>query len=442
MTDRRAFLARSAHWVGGAGALSALEALSRIEAPGRRLEALLEASTASPTPSWRDESGLPTRDAYLLDPGIHYLNHGSIGTIPRAVHEAHVELLRTCESNPWLYMWDEPWREPVETTRRRAAALMGCDPESVALTHNTTEGFNLLAQGLPLGPGDEVLFSTLNHPGASIPFDVHGARRGYAVRRFEWPLEDVPSLSEADVVALTLAAIRPETRLLVLPHIDNTVGLRHPIETLAARAKALGVRWVAVDGAQALGMLPVHLGRSGVDFYAASPHKWIQAPKGVGLLYVAPGEVDTVAPLWVSSGRAGAAPSIRRFEDYGTRNLPEIVTLGHALAFQETIPTVEREARHRALWAETLDRVDGSGGTFRLRSPRRWEVASAITLVETVGVPSQTVFQRLWPEDGVVFRPFRTASGLDGSRLSPNVQTESLTLAAFFDGARRLTRGG
>lgn len=431
LPDRRTFLKSGARWAGGAAAL-----LAAFE-PAREVFA----SALSLAPAGRGTSGLPGVDEYLLDPGVRYLNHGSIGTIPKVVHEAHTAYLRLCETNPWLYMWDAPWRAPVEETRTRAARLLGCDPETVALTHNTTEGFNLLAQGLPLGPGDEVLFSSLNHPGAAIPWTVQSPRRGFSVRRFELPIEDIPSLSQDDVVALHLAQIRPETRVLVLPHVDNTVGLRHPVHTLAARAKAMGVRWVAVDGAQAVSMFPFRLEGSDIDFYSASPHKWVQSPKGVGLLYVTPAELDTVAPLWVSSGRASAAPSIRRFEDYGTRNLPEIVALGDALAFQETVSPVAREAHHLATWARVLDRVDATPG-FRWHSPRDGSSAASLYLVETVGVPSATLFQRLWPEDGLVFRAFRTPTGIDGARLSPNLQTDPDDLETFFRRAEAARSNG
>jgi len=106
---------------------------------------------------------------YLLSPDVLYLNHASIGTIPRAVHEARVRYLTLCESNPHLYMWGEAWVAPKEAVRSKGAALLNCTPQEIAVTHNTTEGFNLLALGLDLGAGDEVLFSSLNHGGASAP---------------------------------------------------------------------------------------------------------------------------------------------------------------------------------------------------------------------------------------------------------------------------------
>jgi hypothetical protein len=51
------------------------------------------------------------RDRYMLSPEVTYLNHGSIGTIPRAVHEARAAYLEICETNPWLYMWSGAWED-------------------------------------------------------------------------------------------------------------------------------------------------------------------------------------------------------------------------------------------------------------------------------------------------------------------------------------------
>jgi selenocysteine lyase/cysteine desulfurase len=116
------------------------------------------------------------RDRYLLDPGVTYFNHGSIGTIPRVVQDARSAYLDLCETNPWLYMWGGAWEEPRELVRRKAADLLGCDAVELAFTHNTTEGFNTLAGGLALGPGDQVLFAYMygEHGYVFRPFNTQG----------------------------------------------------------------------------------------------------------------------------------------------------------------------------------------------------------------------------------------------------------------------------
>ena len=107
---------------------------------------------------------------YLLKENSSYLNHASIGTVPKVIHEAHVKYLEICESNPSLYVWGSIWKEVTENTRQLASSLIHCNVDDLAITHNTTEGFNILAHGLQLSQNDEVLFSSLNHAGASMPW--------------------------------------------------------------------------------------------------------------------------------------------------------------------------------------------------------------------------------------------------------------------------------
>ena len=91
-------------------------------------------------------------EKYLLKKGSIYLNHASIGTVPKLIHEAHVKYLEICESNPSLYVWGKIWKDVTEETRRLASELIHCNIDDLAITHNTTEGFNILAHGIQLAP--------------------------------------------------------------------------------------------------------------------------------------------------------------------------------------------------------------------------------------------------------------------------------------------------
>ncbi len=405
---RRTFLRQT-----GLGAL-ALPALAQIAAVQR-----IFARDAAAAAGEGQELGAGLRAVYRLDPGITYLNHASIGTMPLPVQEAHRRYLELCETNPWLYMWGGEWNKPREAARARAASLLGCDASEVAFTHNTTEAFNLLAHGLPLAAGDEVLFSSLNHAGASACWSHMAAERGYSVRRFDFPIRDVPALSRDDVVALHTEQLRPETRVLVFPHVDNMVGLRHPVAELAAAARARGVRYVAVDGAQTAGMIPVDAGGMDVDVYAASPHKWLQSPKGLGLTYVRKEVQNQLRPMWVTWGQKGWRGSARKYEDYGTRNLPEVLALGHAIELQQRLGEAAKEAHHRSLWQQARAMV-AADSRLIWRSPKAWELSAALWAIEVRSRSAKAVFERLFRDHGFVFRAFDLPD-LDTVRISPNV---------------------
>jgi selenocysteine lyase/cysteine desulfurase len=405
----------------------AAAAASIVETQGAfaaRLAELPEAARAG-------ESFVELRDAYALDPKLTYFNHASIGTIPKIVREAQHEYQELCETNPWLYIWDEGWPNGREVIRRKAAEALGCSVEEMALVHNTTEGFNILALGLPLAPGDEVLFSSLNHAGASVCWNYQSEARGFSVKRFDFPVQRAAELTQDDLLAAYEREITPATRVLVFPHIDNIVGFRYPVRRMAEMARSKGVQFVAVDGAQAAGMIDLAVSDLGVDFYATSPHKWLQGPKESGLLYVNESVREQVRAMWVTWGHARWKDSVRVFEDYGTRNMPELMALGHAIDFQNELGARAKEERYRQLWQHFLTEVDRRPGLI-WRSPRTWEFSSGLFAIEREGHRSGEVFQRLFQEHGYVFRPFAT-QGLNTMRISPNVFNTKAEIDRFLD---------
>ena len=408
MTTRRSFLATLT--LGGAGT-GLLDGLRTVESwAHEEVDA-----TAS------DFDHMASR--YMLDTGVTYLNHASIGTVPRVVHEARERYARLCESNPWLHIWGDAWNEARQAVRSRAAELIGCKTSEVAINHNTTEGFNVLAAGLPLGNGDEVLFSSLNHSGASVCFEVQGKARGYSVKRFEFPLAEVPEMTAERVVELYAEHITKATKLVVFPHIDNKVGLRHPVRALADEARRRGVEFVAVDAAQSVGMIPLDVSALGVDFYCSSGHKWIQAPKETGLFYVSESALAALRPFWVTWGNARWNGSIKMFEDYGTRNLPALLAVGHAIEFQQAIGTERKEKRLRELH-EHLRKLVEAQDAIRWQSPREWARGGSLVSLGLTGSNAKKAFSHLWSKRGFVFRPF-TEPRFDGIRISANVANQA-----------------
>lgn len=404
-----------------AAAAAAAPLLARLAAARRAFAGELAAAELA-------EPGRGLRHAYSIDPAVTYLNHASIGTVPRRVTEAHCRYLEICESNPWLHVWGGEWDEPLRQTRAAAARRLGCDKNELAIVHNTTEVFNLLAQGLPLGRGDEVLMSSLNHTGATVPWLHRADERGFQVRHFDFPLAEVPRMSRERLLELYDGQIRRRTRALVFPHLDNAVGLRHPARELAELAHRRGVRFVAVDGAQSVGMLPVDVASLGVDVYATSAHKWLQAPKGLGLVYVRSALQRELRPMHVTWGQERWRGSARVYEDYGTRAVPALLALGDAVAFQEKIGAETREAHHRRLWRHARAAADRAGVAWL--SPTAWELAGALYSV-AVPAPAADPARRLFRRHGIVVRPF-DGPGQAALRLSPNLAESEDDLDRFF----------
>jgi selenocysteine lyase/cysteine desulfurase len=257
------------------------------------------------------------------------------------------------------------------------------------------------------------------------------SERGFSVNRFQFPVLDMPTMSKADVLNVYDAHITSRTRVLVLPHVDNMIGLRHPLRELAALARAKGVEFVAVDSAQTVGMLDIDLRGLDIDVFATSPHKWLQAPTGLGLMYVSAAVQERLRPMWVTWGQNRWSGTARIFEDYGTRNLAEALTLGDAMEFQSRIAPVQREARLRQLWEFTRTMAMENAGT-EWRSPYSWELGASLVAVEIRDKNVSDLAGSMFQDHGFVFRAFRS-QGLNTVRLSPNVFNTEEEIARFFE---------
>ena len=420
--SRRGFLSKAGRSTAATGAVALLLKTSDLFSQ--------QIDTASMT-TLEDVDVAKLRSQYSIGRDVVYLNHASIGAIPVPVQKAREEYLKICESNPWLYTWGGAWDDPREKTRAQIAKLIGCSDTEVAFTHNTTEFFNTLAHGLPFQPGDEVLFSSLNHSGASVAFKHMAAVRKFKVRQFEFPMDKVNELTPEKVVELHRAQIRPETKLLVLPHIDNTIGLRHPVQEITKVARKAGVEFVAVDAAQSVGTVDVNVRELGVDAFSTSPHKWLGAPKGLGLAYVSESLQQTLRPMWVTWGQKSWSKSARKYEDYGTRNLAEVLTLGNAVTFHTAINQEMREKRLKEIWQHTKTRAENCKQT-RFNSPNDFSVGSPVISIEIKNADSNQLAKSLFRDHQIVVRPFKIGEK-DAVRISPNIYTMTSEVDRFFD---------
>lgn len=227
------------------------------------------------------------RDQFLLADDYAYLHTGTLGVpaVP-ALQAVAAGLIRsgTVGLGP-INRWGAPIEEINARTfvelRAALASAFGCKPSELTLTHNTTDGLGMLARGLPLKPGDEVLITSLEHF-ANVDCWTRAAReRGIVVKRVALTLK---AQTADEIVAAFAAAIGPATRVVSVAAIVTGTGARLPVERIVALAKARGVITI-VDGAHLPGQAPLDLTELGCDYLAASPHKWLFAPAGCGFLY-------------------------------------------------------------------------------------------------------------------------------------------------------------
>jgi isopenicillin-N epimerase len=272
-------------------------------------------------------------EQFLLQPDRRFLNPASLGVMPRPVLQAvFASLTRGAE-----YATDDVQRwgyETLEAERSTMAQFLGCRTDELAFTHNCTEAMSSIASGLDLKAGDEVLLTNQEHGSGTACWKLKAARVGITVREVEIPV--TPKQPE-DLTERLIGAIGPKTRVLSFSGITSTTGLILPAQAICQAARAKEVITV-LDGAHMDGQIPVHLHDLGCDYFAGSPHKWMFAPPGCGLLY---GRADRLRTLWpsvVSSGWDGRpGDPAMRFMMIGTNNRSTIDGMMAGLTFLQDL---------------------------------------------------------------------------------------------------------
>lgn len=349
------------------------------------------------------------KSGFVLQPGLHYFNNGSLGTCPEYVVKATERFRRTLDGFPSKYMWGG-WEDNKEMVRQQAAEMLSVSKETIALIHNTTEGMNLIASSMNFQPGDEVLLSNHEHTSARIPWQYWQEEKGVVLKKVNLPL--LPK-SKEEIVDCFRKAITPKTRAISIVHLTNTNGMILPVKEISGMAHEKGIL-VAVDGAQSMGMFRINLDELGCDFYTSSSHKWIFSPKGMGIFYAREASQKYLKQLIVCRGYQDK--TIRRLENYNTRNLPELLGLGAALDYRNLIGQERIEKRVYELKHYFREQLRGDE-RFVFKTPTADELSAGIQTVEVVGQTSASIKAKLADQYNIDCRPM-SSHDLNGLRIS------------------------
>jgi L-cysteine/cystine lyase len=351
------------------------------------------------SPFLPDDEKIPAlREALPATAAGIYLNTGTCGPLPRetahAMAEAEAWELRTGRAD--RNYWEDSLERKAEA-RAAVAAVLGCGPKQIALTHATTEGMNIATWAVDWHEGDRVVTTSLEHPGLLAPLRVLRDRRGV-----DLAIADIGTGGDtAAVLAALDRAIVPGTRLVALSHVMWATGARLPIAEIVALAHGRGAL-VAVDGAQSAGSMHLSVEELGADFYAIPSQKWLLGPDGIGALYCAESVMERPRLAfagWASFESMDLAaegelwPDARRFEIAGFHQ-PSVLGFARSAAWLSMyvgLPWIyERIARLAGEAAAMLAEVPGvevltpSGGlsglvTFRIAG---WKASAAIRELE------------------------------------------------------------
>ncbi len=291
------------------------------------------------------------RGQFLIPEGRMYFNNGTLGPSPRVVVDAVAEhTRRVAQTHPPGVAWDD-----LKTALSR---LLGGDPEGFVFPRNTTEAMNFVANGVDLGPGDAVLSTDHEHIGGLEPWKLVTARRGARLDIVSLPST---ATSSEELLQAVWQGVVSSTRVICVSHLTFTTGTVFPIPELADRCAENDIV-LAVDGAHPPGMLDIDLAEVSGDMYASSPHKWLLAPQGTGLLYLTEPWREQLWPTLASGGWDDQTLGAHRFNHLGTFDESRLAGLLAAVEWTTAIrmPRIEARIRYLRSMLETgLRSIDG-----------------------------------------------------------------------------------
>lgn len=291
------------------------------------------------------------KSLFLLDPEVHFLNHGSFGAVPRPVFEVWQDWQQRLERQPVAFLGRE-LPGLLRAARERLAQTLVADPDDLLFVPNATLGVNLVARSLRLAPGDEVLAS--NHEYGACDRIWEFVCGGAGARYVQQPLP-LPAANTAAQVDAFWQGVTARTRVIFLSHITSPTALRLPVEAICQRARAAGILTV-IDAAHAPGQIALDLKAQEADFVTGNLHKWAMAPKGAAFLYVRREHQAALDPLVVSWGRlpGNEANLAGRLQWMGTADPSAWLSVPAALDFAVANDWASVSADCHALLRETL----------------------------------------------------------------------------------------
>lgn len=349
------------------------------------------------------------RRRYLIPDDRLFLNPATLGPQPRSVVEAVIEhTRRTAETYPPATDW--------EGLKATVGELLNADPEGLAFPRNTTEAMNFVAHGLELGPGDEVLTTDHEHIGGLCCWQLLAARRGIALRQLPLP---VPATDRTELVDMFRTAVSERTRVISVSHVTFTNGTTMPVREIVALCRDRGIICV-VDGAHPPGMIRVDMKALGPpDFYASSPHKWLGAPQGTGLLWMKEEWRTRLWPTEASGGWDDLGLGAHRFNHLGTMDGSRLAGLGAAVRFHQALGTDRVEARVRYLRQRLRTAIESLPGVT-VATPGGDDLSAGMVSFALQGVDSLELQRRLAREANVRTRVIGEY-GYGWMRLSPHI---------------------
>lgn len=274
------------------------------------------------------------RDQFLIPRDRIYLNVGTLGAQPRSVvHAVDDASRRVAQSMPPGVPWD--------AIKQKTAALIDCDAAGLVFPRNTTEAMSFIANGLEYRAGDHLITTNHEHIGGLCCWELAAAR--YKLQLTQVDIGAAPTDPE-EVFRRIRAAVTARTRVISVSHVNFTTGFIMPVREIVDFCRQRDIISV-IDGAHPPGLMAMSVRQLNPDFYAGSPHKWLLAPQGTGLLWMNEEWRTKLWPTIASGDWNNQQLGAHRFNHMGTLDESRFTGLLAALEFYELIGPARIYAR-------------------------------------------------------------------------------------------------
>ncbi|MCL4767869.1 MAG: aminotransferase class V-fold PLP-dependent enzyme [Hyphomicrobiaceae bacterium] len=310
---------------------------------------------------------------------------------PTLARWTHLDLARKAVLPRWVEAATQEWFADVyenagqeafsmdrfEDARAALARLLGLDPAGLAMVKNTSEGANIIARGLKLRRGDNVVIGEAEHENNTFPWR-YLERDGIEVRIV--PMRPDGRLPPEDYAKL----IDRDTRVVSVAWVAYGNGYRADIAGLRA-CMAGSDAWMVVDAMHGAGVLAQPLGELGADAVICGGHKALLALAGAGFLHVRPDRIAELEPPYAAKfsftsndrfrPELQLAADAHRFE-YGNPNFLGCWVLRRSAEKLHSMGLAAIENRVRDLTTTALQLADERG--IAVRTPRAWQDRAGI----------------------------------------------------------------
>jgi cysteine desulfurase/selenocysteine lyase len=312
-----------------------------------------------------------------------YLDHAAVSPLTRPARDVMARWIQETADEGDV-VWPN-WAHIVHEARKTGARLIGADPDEITLVNSTTQGINLVADGIAWKSGDNVVTLDDEFPSNLYPWMQQGDRG--VETRF------VPT-RDGRVDYHELAACCDErTRVITVSWVGYANGCRRDLKTLGEIAARRGA-YLFVDAIQALGPFPLNVNETPIDFLAADSHKWMLGPEGAGIAYIRRDRLAELRPIGIGAHSVVQGSNYTHIElklrnnasryEGGAKNMGGLAGMGASLALFEELGPANLAASVLDITDYACRRLGELG--YRVVSPRDNGQASGIVSFEVPGV--------------------------------------------------------